>query len=333
MTIRMGFWDCRACGHKRIDGPLEKCTGCGQPRDRHVEFYTDDDAAVVEDPEMIARARAGADWRCKYCGAENRAGIMDCHQCGAGPDGSKRREEQYIPNQPGAAVPGAAVPGALSPATPAKKSNALVILLIVLGVIGALGAGVWFLFLRTTEEKVEVTSVAWQKTLQIEERRVETLKAWANEVPKGAKVLKREQKPREKKVKDGTKKVKVGKKDLGNGMFEDIYEEKPKFTTKKVDDTWVTFEIEKWVKGKKLKDETKDGSEPDKPKFTKSKKKRAGKRENKLVIGLKDGEGEKYTYELDLSDVKNPKKEVASFKKGDKYTAEVNTVGKVLELR
>lgn len=331
MTIRMGFWDCRACGHKRIDGPLEACTACGQPRDRHVEFYTDDAAAVVEDPEMVARARAGADWRCKYCGAENRAGILDCHQCGAGPDGSKRREEKYIPDDPSAAQPG--VPAAPAAAAAPKKSNALVVLMVVLGIIGVLGAGVWYLFLRTTEEKVEVTSVAWQKTLQIEERRIETGKAWADELPKGAKVVKKETKPRKKKVQDGTKKVKVGKKDLGNGMFEDVYKEEPKYVTKEVDDTWVTYEAEEWVKGKKLKEETTDGSEPDKPKFKQSKKKRAGKRENKLVVGLKDKKGEKYTYELDLSDVKDAKKRASSFEKGQKYTAEINTVGKVLELK
>ena len=91
MTIRMGYWDCPSCNAKKNLGPNATCAGCGLPRGPNIAFYTDDSAPVVEDPELVARARAGADWKCKYCQKDNPAGVLDCQQCGAGPDGSGTR--------------------------------------------------------------------------------------------------------------------------------------------------------------------------------------------------------------------------------------------------
>lgn len=319
MTIRMGYWDCHACGHKRIEGPNETCTHCGQPRGSAVTFYTDDAAATVEDPELVRRARMGADWRCKYCGADNRAGHVECHQCGAGPDGTKRREERFIP---------AAAPAAAKAA--AKSSGCIIALSVALGALVAVAVGVYFLFLRTTELTVTVDEAKWVKTLVVEEKKVERDEAWSDEVPTGAKVLKREKKGRDKTVQDGTTKVKVGTKDLGNGMFEDVFEERPNMVTKKVEDTWVTYEAIRWVQSKTLKEEGKGGEEPEAPRLPKQAGVREGARENKIVLTLAGSDGKRYEHEIDVSDDAGA---AHRFEEGGSYVAEVNAMGSVTGLR
>jgi ribosomal protein L37E len=317
MTIRMGYWDCPSCGHKKNPGPQQACAACGRPRDPRIQFYTDDAAPVVEDPELVARARAGADWKCKYCQADNRAGVMDCHQCGAGPDGTVRREQRFIPAQ------GAA---------PAKKTNVGLVLGIVGGALALLGALVWFLFLRTTALEATVESVLWVKTAALEQKKLETHSAWADEVPSGARELRSETRGRDKKVQEGTEKVKVGKKDLGNGMFEDVYEEKPKYVTKKVDERWVTYEIERWSLEEKLRTEAKDGAEPDDPAKGRSlgRDQRIGERTSRIEVKLEGSNGKRYTYEEDVKG--EGAKQAKRFEVGKKYVAKVNTMGSVVSL-
>lgn len=316
MTIRMGYWDCPACSHKRIEGPLPNCPACGKPRGAEVQFYTDDAAPVVEDPELIARARMGADWHCRYCGADNRAGMIDCQTCGAGPDGTKRRAERIIPN-----------------AQPPKPPSRVGLILAAMAVLAAvLFGGCWFLFMRTTALKVTVVEATWSKSIQIEELKAERKSDWKEDVPADAREISRTPKSKTTKVQEGTTKVKTGKKDLGNGMFEDIYKEEPKYVEKKVEGTWVTYEVDRWIAGQTLKKETTDESEPPDPAFTESKTQRIGKRTNELVLALSGG-GKSYTYAIDLSKESSPKTKVSAFKKGQTFTAMVTTAGAVTELK
>ncbi|MBL9023129.1 MAG: hypothetical protein JNL21_13095 [Myxococcales bacterium] len=316
MTIRMGYWDCPSCGNKKNLGPNPTCSGCGRPRGPNIPFYTDDSAPVVEDPALVAQARAGADWKCKYCNADNRAGVMDCHHCGAGPDGSVRRQEKYV---------------ALGP-PPKKGVDAKIIIAIVLGVLGVLGFGIWFLFGRTTSLSVTVESAAWVKSVEVEQKELKRDAAWQDEVPANARVVGKETKGRSKKVQEGTKKVKVGRKDLGNGMFEDVYKEEPNYVTKQVDDTWVRYEVEVWEKKETLKEETTDGSEPKDPasRFKPGGDRRLGKSQNAAVFQLKGSDGKRYTFEVDVD--KEGAGAVTKYQIGKSYTAKVNTLGAVLAL-
>lgn len=322
MTIRIGYWDCPSCGTKKNLGPKPTCATCGRPRGPGIPFYTDDTAPVVEDPAMVARARAGADWACKYCGADNRAGDMDCDRCGAGPDGAVRRAEKLVPI--------ASRTAAASP-RPKKSSAAL-----VLGVLGALfvvvGAAVWLLFVRTVEQRVTVESVAWVKTAQIEERHVKLEEDWQDEVPAGARVVAKEARRRPKEVKDGIKKVKVGQKDLGNGMFEDIYEEKPNVATKQVEDTWVRYEVETWKKGERLEEKTSDGTEPPDParRAKTSSDRRVGATTNEAVFFLKSSDGKDYRFEVDARE--EGAAAMKRYEVGKSYRAQVNTMGNVSSL-
>jgi hypothetical protein len=316
MTIRMGYWDCPSCNQKKNLGPNATCAQCGRPRGPNIPFYTDESAPVVEDPELVARARAGADWKCKYCSADNRAGVMDCHQCGAGPDGSVKRAVTFVgaPTAPAASPPWGKILG------------------IVGGVLGLLGLLVWFFFIRTTAMSVTVDSVSWVKTAQLEALETRRGESWADEKPAGSRELSRTTKGRSKKVQEGTEKVKVGKKDLGNGMFEDVYEEKPKYVTKQVDEPWVTYEVDEWVAKQALRAETQNGEEPEDPAadVRLDSKKRIGSRSNQAVYALTGKDGKKLEFTIDVD--KEGAAALKKYKVGSSYTAQVTSLGAVKAL-
>jgi ribosomal protein L40E len=80
--IRVGRWDCAVCGHKGNIGYETSCSQCGAPRGKNVKFYLPDESEEVQDERQLAQARAGVDWICDYCGADNKATDTHCRSCG-----------------------------------------------------------------------------------------------------------------------------------------------------------------------------------------------------------------------------------------------------------
>lgn len=316
MTFRMGYWDCPSCSKKKNLGPEAQCAQCGRPRGPNIPFYTDDSAPVIEDPELVARARAGADWKCKYCGTDNRAGHIHCANCGAGPDGSTARKETFT-----------------ALAAPAKKGMSLGVILGIIGaVVALLGLVIYFAFVRTKPTEVTVAEITWVKTREVLQDVVVEKSDWKDAVPSDAKQVRSETKKRTKTVQDGTKKVKTGKKDLGNGMFEDVYKDEPNMVQKDVDDTWVTYKVTETKTKRVAKSETTDGTEPGDPK--KDAKldgdERLGDLQSFAEFTLEDAKGKKYTYRLETAD--DPAA-ITKFEKGKSYVAEINGMGSVVRLR
>jgi uncharacterized membrane protein YvbJ len=191
----MGYWDCPGCGQKRIQGPERSCPGCGRPRDADVRFYTDDAAPVVEVPEQVARAKAGADWQCPYCGSDNQMGRDHCVGCGATHEGAKVRTERVILDRPIAESP-------RSKSEP-RKSRGAVFALALLVVIALLGFGIYRLFIHTKPLEVQVTHSVWVKSLDIERLQTEVHEAWRDEAPSGAREIRRTTAQRSKHVQAG----------------------------------------------------------------------------------------------------------------------------------
>jgi len=78
-------WVCTSCGHRNL-GRFKACQQCGNPKDASERFEMPSDtaaAASVQDPKLLQHARAGADWRCTYCGTDNRGLEGGCVQCGS----------------------------------------------------------------------------------------------------------------------------------------------------------------------------------------------------------------------------------------------------------
>jgi hypothetical protein len=312
MTIREGKWDCPQCGCKGNRGSELKCKQCNKIRGNEVKFYVEDDAAEVIDQKKLERALSGADWICQFCDAINPAGGASCKSCHAERT-EKKREVKEILDQPA------------SPPPPKKKSSTMKIVGAVLGGL-ALMCGAGFFICGSSERQLTLAEVSWERTVEVEKYGTVTEEAWANELPSGARVQSTTSKVHhtdhiqtgthtvskdvDEKVQTGTRTVKVGKKDMGNGYFEDITKEEPVYEhrTKTVtreepvyrDDPvykdWATYQIEKWHKDRVEKAAGSDTS-PAWPELRLTAgKEREGKKVEKYVAVFKDEKGKQWTW-------------------------------------
>jgi hypothetical protein len=215
------------------------CAGCGATRDEDVTFFLEDEAPEVTDEALLRAARAGADWLCAHCGSSNRPVAPRCATCGAERGDSAAREVHERPLRPEAPPPAAA-------ARPAPRpSRRLLPILLPLG-LAVLGGIAW-LALRITEVPVTVAGFEWERTIEIESLRTVRESAWADEVPSDVRTLSRERAVRRhEQVQVGTQRVKTGVRDLGNGFFEDVYEERPVYEQRPVYAVRVDYEVERW---------------------------------------------------------------------------------------
>lgn len=100
-------WDCRTCKTTN-PGRSKVCSNCGKPLERE-EFHDKDSRPTtindsieyqrlasdtenqrftrkVPEPEyqsLLAKAKAGPDWECKFCGSHQQRGNGECATCGA----------------------------------------------------------------------------------------------------------------------------------------------------------------------------------------------------------------------------------------------------------
>jgi len=352
LAIREGAWDCPVCGRKRNRGPDKFCGGCGSPRGPEVQFYLSDDAPEVTDAEALKRAAAGADWICPYCDADNPAVNTFCSGCGAPRDAAKTRE--VVERRFDAPAPPApetlAAPPQGSGGSRLKKGFGL-------GCLGLVALIALAVFLgRPKSTTLTVTGFHWLRTIAVEELRPVTEQAWEGEVPGGARILGRSREVHHvdhiqigsktrtrtvsERVQTGTERVKVGTRDLGNGYFEDVYEDRPTYENRSREETYqlpvyrdqpvyrqrVRYEIEKWMPDREARAEGRDHAAvwPD-PRL--GSRERAGKREETYEVLFQTAEGKPITY-------KTPSEAVwRGFEMGRSYKGKVSRGGKVVEVK
>jgi hypothetical protein len=238
VTIREGKWRCPYCSIVNRGADLA-CTGCGATRDKDVTFFLEDDAAEVTDDKLLAKAQAGADWLCLFCQTSNRPAADHCVQCGAERGTAPSRPVRDVPDQPPAPQP---------VASPRKKSGCGLIVGVVVLLALAFCSVCAYLSFRKSEDRVTVTGFEWSRSIDVQALRVVRDKAWDGEVPTGATVVSRSNEVHHTEhVQVGTHKVKVGRKDLGNGFFKDIYEDRPVYQDHPVYRARVTYDIPRWV--------------------------------------------------------------------------------------
>jgi hypothetical protein len=322
MAIREGRWDCPSCGRKGNRGPEKHCAGCGAPRGEEVSFYLPEDAPEVTDPEALARARSGPDWHCPYCGGDNRADYPHCTGCGAPKDGAKER--QVVEHRFEAPPPPPAQPADAGDGGPRKRKKKRWGCFKTGCGASAVGGLVLFLlsliFGGPHETVVSVEGFSWERTLTTQNLVTETEGAWEGSVPGGARVLGRETRVHStrkipigsetrtrtvtKKVQVGTEQVKVGVRDLGNGYFEDIYEDRPIYENRSrqetyqeplyreepIHKTWVRFEVDRWKKGRTVVATGTDRS-PRWPEEPRGPRQRVGARTEAYFVHFRDADG------------------------------------------
>jgi len=254
MAIRVGRWDCTVCGTQGNPGPETKCTNCGATRPANVKFYLPEDAEVVSDQSRIREAKAGVDWICGHCKAQNKAGDTLCHSCGNPLD--ERSEDvdlqtrtyalDEVPDEGGLHESQAAGDqyrkahrAKIETKSGRKRKRPKGLLALILS--SPILAGILFFLLRTFPAtiEVEVTEFEWQRSIQFQHYEAVAHEDW--QVPQGAfevssfraihhydKVFRGyETRTRTVREKVGEERYKCGQKDLGNGYFEDVYCTRP----------------------------------------------------------------------------------------------------------
>lgn len=343
MTIREGKWKCTYCDALNRGRDL-KCQGCGATRERDVQFIYDETAAEVTDAAELARARSGPEWLCENCGSSNASELTTCRQCGAERGTARAREVKMV--------------GAPAPPPPPRPSI-LPKVLMAFGAVAALVVlligGLIFYFTRTHEAELTVTAVQWQRSIEVEEFRTLTEQKWEDEVPNDARVQSRRrefhhndkrqvgtrevEKTYTERVQVGTKRVKTGTKDLGNGYFEDVYKNEPVYEnrerTKTVSEPIyvdvpvyrdkVTYQVDRWIVARTERAEGQDNA-PQWPKLMEGPKLRAGKRAEKYLLFLKEA-GKDKTYEHEVA-----AEEFTRFTPGATCRGLINNLGTIKKL-
>jgi hypothetical protein len=316
MAIREGKWRCPYCSSVNRGADLA-CGGCGATRDKDVTFFIEDDAPEVTDEALLKAACAGADWLCLFCQTSNRPDATHCVQCGA--------EKGTAPSRPVRELRDEVAPAPRPVAPPARRSRGcgFVLALALLLVAGFCAVAGW-LALRKTDESVTVSGFEWTRSVRVEALRSVRESAWEGEVPRGARIVGRQRAVHHsEREQTGVERVKVGQRDLGNGFFEDVYEERPVYRSRDVYRDKISYEVERWTQVRNL--EARGGDRrPRWPDVRLSRGEREAGREERYVVLL---QGRK-TYRLEL-----PEARWAALQPGQSYRAVIQGGSRVLSLQ
>lgn len=246
MTVQVGRWDCPVCGTQKIYGPKTRCPNCDSPRPENVQFYLTDDAEIITDKAQLKEARAGVDWICGHCRSQNKARERLCHACGNPKDNLSEDvdltvKEYGLDEIPDSGTRPEDVAGETyrqartRPGYKRKQPKGLLAKILSVPILAA----TLFLLLRSFPATIEVEVInhRWERSIQFEHYETVSKEAW--EVPASAtdvesfravhhydKVFVRTE-TRRVKVKVGEESYVCGKRDLGNGYFEDKYCSRP----------------------------------------------------------------------------------------------------------
>ncbi len=326
MAIQEGLWDCEYCGTTGIKGRHKICPTCQQRRQEGVTFYLPEDAEdVTEDEEHLQRAKAGADWICEYCSASNSNLDTVCHHCGQEREDTSVQQEvkEYgtddIPNE-GDEAPRRPPPPPEPESEPSKGFKRFIPFVAAgIGVLLLFCVVFYFLVIRTTETTATINNVSWERTIDVEELR--TVTEEGKSIPPGGRKIREYQEQEEEEVKVGTEEYVCGKRDLGNGYFEDKICTRDVYETQYRNVTIYEYEIDKWVKDRT---ERKSGTDfdPAWPKVSYSSKERERGRHETYTLHCKDTTESK-TYDINIPN----ENEWKQYEIGQKLDLKVNALG------
>lgn len=331
MAIRVGQWDCPFCGHKGNLGPEKQCAACRKPRGDDVQFYLPDDAEVVTDEATIVKAKAGPDWTCDYCGADNPSDQVKCRAC-ANPrtqtDEARQTQSYDLKDTPttGATVStqDKQMPQGTAGSVPKKLGKkgcgcltiigAIFIFLLIIGIIGS------------RPFAVTITGHEWSRQIDLVHYSSTRQEGW--ELPPNGQLVRSfraihhydqvfdhyEMRTRTEQVKVGEERYISGKKDLGNGYFEDEYSTRPIYEEREVPyqekiyrdepvyQKKYVYNIYRWVDAG-VKTVNGQGLNPQWPVWTPpSKEWKEKARIERYTIVVKDKKGKVYRIQTDFKD-------------------------------
>ena len=239
--IVVGVWDCSYCGSDRISGELQVCPHCGKPRGSDVKFYMAGPKKYVEDPDKVSR---NPDWLCSYCDSLNPDDAKFCTSCGASREDSeknyfenlKAQEEKKKAEELRRAQSSA--PSGASSASGGGRSRLPLIagILVLIGILAFV--------LMPKNKKMQVDHKHWERTVDVEQYVEVEDSGWTvpseaydvtskEEISGYSQVLDHyETREREvaEEVLDGYD-TETTYKDLGNGHFEEVETQVPRYRT------------------------------------------------------------------------------------------------------
>ncbi len=215
---RLGYveleWTCPNCA-TRNPGPNKFCNGCGAPQPENVEFEQALEEKLITDQDLIARAQAGPDVHCPFCGARNAGRAKFCGECGGDLSSAQARERGRVVGahrrEPAADVQcptcGTANPASnrscsncgaplikeptptSEPAAPARAAKRALPLIPLLGgglLCAVAAAAIFGLLIKTEEHTGQVTAVSWERSIPVLALVPVEREAWRDEIPADA---------------------------------------------------------------------------------------------------------------------------------------------------
>lgn len=342
-------WSCPNCGN-RNPGTASKCVTCGNPQPDAVEFEAGASGELLSDEEKIARAKAGPDVACPYCGTRNLATAERCKQCSGDLQGGEKREAGRVV---GAYHPGAAPPivctacGTENPAIVTKCSNCgaplgkpvsapeakpakpagramprwliPAIILVIVACIGFFAAQA----LRRSQDVVEVQGVQWQRRILVQALVPVTRSDWEDQLPAGADEVQCEQRVRSTSPDPAPDSVEVCGTpyivDTGTGVGEVV-----KDCEYQIYDSYCDYRTLAWIAAPVVVAEGTDYN----PRWPETRlgndQRETGREETYSVILGGDGE----TYQLPVRNLE----QLAEYQPGSRWTIEVNGFGQITDI-
>jgi hypothetical protein len=270
------LWDCAHCGTKKLLGLTHRhCPTCGALQNAAARYFpSDDEKVAVHDHVYVGRDKI-----CPYCQSYQSRNAKCCTNCGGpiegGKDAATRQDQVHAvgayQGETAAdakrefGAPGQAPPPAAPPPPPSRGPKLGLVFAIIGGVLllGAIGlictAIVW-----KKDAALAVSSLSWQRDIDIERFGPVSESAWCDSVPFGGSVTGRHKDVRStEKIQDGED-CKTRKVDQGNGTFKEKRECTPKYKEKPIYADKCDYAIRKWAKGRTA---TASGSSADTPKW------------------------------------------------------------------
>jgi len=168
-------WQCSTCQKQNL-GRHKVCQGCGNPMDGSEKYEmpaNPETAASVTDADLLAMATAGPNWRCAYCGSDQRRSDNSCGQCGAAIGTGTEVPDEVVPPAP-------VVPWWTKHGKWAQRIAIGVAVLVVLIVFLVWNA------IRPRNYDGKVTAVAWEHTIEIDRYMIRKHEGFKENIPQTA---------------------------------------------------------------------------------------------------------------------------------------------------
>jgi hypothetical protein len=195
---------------------------------------------------------AAAEWRCRFCGTRNAAGVLRCRSCRASSGAAPSAAEGHAPTPQGSTA-----------AAPSRSGRKWVLAAVALVAV-VLGAATVSLSRRPGTEAVTVAGFEWERAVEIQDRETVREESWEDEAPEGARILARRRAVRR-------------------------VEQAPAGTERPVYGRRVAYEVDRWPVTRTLRAAGKDKS-PRWPDIRLNLGEREGKRSERYVVVLQGRE-------------------------------------------